>query len=65
MMRFTPIEQLGLKKYLDGTSDIHNDYKYEDFIKMVESGLNATNIAKAFKVDRRTIVHWTNIYEKT
>lgn len=59
------IEDTGLEYYLNRTAPIHNGYGYDDFVKMVESDVNKANLAKAFKVDRKTIYKWLALYNKT
>lgn len=64
-MRYKPpsIEEVGLKKYLNGSKELHNSYGYDDFVRLVESGLNKAGLAKAFQVERATIYKWLAIYE--
>lgn len=65
-MRHKPksIEDIGLDKYLNETKQSHGGWDFKDFKRMHESGLNVSNIARAFLVDRRTINKWITIYEK-
>lgn len=63
------IEEHGLKNYLDETKDIHDNFGYDEFVRMV--GVNPTmpkvdksNLGRTFCVDRRTISSWLEVYEK-
>lgn len=60
------IKKVGLKKHLDDTREYHNGYAYDDFVKMRDphNTVNKVNMARIFKVDRRTIEKWINIYEE-
>lgn len=60
------IEELGLKKYLDDTREIHNNYGYDDFVKMLtqEKPMGKSSLAKMFNVERNTIYRWISVYEK-
>lgn len=64
-MRYRPpsIEDVGLKKYLNQSKETHNGYGYDDFVRLIESGLNKAGLAKAFQVERSTIYKWLAIYE--
>lgn len=66
MARHIPqtIREVGLKNYLTKTKTLHNDFGYEEFVKMAEEEVNKSNIAKAFKVDRRTVASWLEVYEQ-
>jgi hypothetical protein len=66
MPRYKPptIANTGLSNYLDSTRVEHNGFSYVEFTKMVDNKLNASNIARAFGVDRRTIIKWVVILEK-
>ena len=48
---------------IDRNPERHNHFTYIDFSRMIDAGLNNTNIAKAFKVDRRTVAKWRKVYE--
>lgn len=54
---------MGLKSYLNATSDYHNNFTYDDFIRLYKLDLNMANMAKAFGVDYRTIKYWITIHE--
>lgn len=60
-MRYKPpsIRQKGLAMHF---KEIDKDYPL--FCLMVERGMNPTNIAKWFKVDRRTAMAWTKIFHE-
>lgn len=66
MPRYKPpkIEDIGLEKYLDGSMADHGGFNYFAFHRLVENGVNTANIARAFKVDRRTVDKWIAIYKK-
>jgi hypothetical protein len=65
-MKYKPpsIEEIGLDIYLDSRKEDHNDFGYHEFMKMVENEVNPTNIAKAFNVDRRTVIKWVQVYNQ-
>ena len=63
-MRTQSIRKLGLKKHLEATKTIHNNFGYDNFVVMLASGVNVSNIAKAYNVDRRTVVKWLQIYKE-
>lgn len=58
------IKEKGLRSYLDNTVELHNGCNYEEFVKRVDLGEPMSIIARAFKVDRRTIMKWVSIYEE-
>lgn len=64
-MNYRPmsIKREGLSKYLQRTSDRHNGFAYDEFLKLVEAKVTAANLAKAFKVNRVTITKWLHIHE--
>lgn len=65
-MKYKPpsIQEIGLKEYLSRTSNQHMHFGYDAFVAMVEQDVNPTNIARAFNVDRRTVVKWLEVYKK-
>lgn len=58
------IKEKGLKDYLDNSAALHNGNGYEEFAKRVKLNEAMTVMARAFKVDRRTIMKWVVIYEQ-
>lgn len=58
------LEEIGLDTYLDSTKEQHNGFDYSAFKRMYESGVNASNMARSFNVDRRTVAKWVIVYEK-
>jgi hypothetical protein len=72
MPRYIPpkIEERGLRSHLDFTRQNHNDYGYDDFVKMVSRDpngvrrVNPANVARLFGVDRKTVIRWIEILEK-
>lgn len=65
-MKYKPktIDEIGLEKYLNQTIDKHNGFTYDGFINMIKTDVNQTNIARAFKVDRRTVSRWIEVYHQ-
>jgi len=65
-VRFLPpsIRRQGLKMYLDNTSNRHNGWDYEAFCKLYNSKVNPSNLARAFKVDRSTMLHWIEVHKE-
>jgi DNA invertase Pin-like site-specific DNA recombinase len=65
-MRHIPpsIESIGLERYLNEKVESHNNFGYQDFVIMLEQKLSKSSIAKAFGVNRNTIIKWIAIYEK-
>ena len=68
MPRYIPpsIESIGLKKHLEATKQKHNDYGYDDFVKMrsTKPPVNPVNMARIFTVDVKTIKSWIAIYNR-
>lgn len=62
MTQAKSIRRVGLKNHLDQTAHHHNNFSYDDFVSMLNSNVNKTNIAKAFKVTRLTVMKWIVIY---
>lgn len=60
MKRYIPpkIEDIGLEEYLNNTKHKHSGYDYSQFVSMLDKGVNKSNIARLFGVDRKTIVKW-------
>jgi hypothetical protein len=58
------IEDVGLRKYLDDTTDKHNGHDYDYIVPLFEAKVNDTNIGKLYKVDWRTVKSWREIYNK-
>lgn len=65
MMKSIPkaerIADVGLRAYLDKTKDEHNDLGYDNFVSMINSGVNKSNLGRAFGVNRDTIYRWIRI----
>lgn len=57
------IQEEGLQPYLDRTRVRHNNLGYPDFVRLVKSGVDKANLARAFNVDRHTIYKWLEVYE--
>lgn len=52
------IDELGLEKYLEATTDFHNGLGYIDFIDLLNLKVPKTEIAKKFNVSKVTIHSW-------
>ncbi len=63
--RFRPqtIDDIGLVAWLDQTKDKHKGLGYDEFVKRLTLGVNKSNIARMFNVDRSTILRWAIAYE--
>lgn len=57
------IREIGIDKYLDSTSQEHNNFGYMDLKVMVAQEVNTSNMARAFGVNRKTMAKWLEIYE--
>ncbi len=62
-MRYRPttIREKGLQSHLDTQSKNHNNFGYNDFVTMYTNGVNISNIARAFGVNRNTVRKWVLI----
>lgn len=58
------IRSQGLQIFLDTNAEKHNGLGYKQFYLFLESKVNITNIARAFKVSRPTAVNWLEIYHE-
>jgi len=65
-VRFLPlsIRRQGLEKFLDGTTQKHNGWAYADFVKLYDGKVNPSNLARAFYVDRATMLHWIEVHKE-
>lgn len=65
-MRFKPksLQEIGLRQHLNKTKAIHNGYGYDDFVKLIDAGVNKANLARAFGVVEVTIYKWLEVYEE-
>jgi hypothetical protein len=58
------IEQQGLQKYLDGSTDIHNNQGYVDFAFYIIHRVPVSAIGRMFFVNRKTVEKWRNILKE-
>lgn len=57
------IAKEGLRSYLDRTKDQHNDLEYADFVRLFDSKVNKSNLARAFNINRKTLTKWLGVYQ--
>ncbi len=62
--QFQGIRDVGLPTFLNETKDKHNGFGYDHFAVMANSGVNSSNLARAFNVTRQTINKWLDIYKE-
>ncbi len=64
-MRYKPpgIKGMGLQQWLDASKERHDDHGYDDFVEMRKKGINKSNIAYMFRVDRRSVTRWAELYD--
>lgn len=58
------IRKDGLKKYLNRTKGDHQKLGYTEFVTLVTSEVNISNLARAFSVSRNTVRKWVEIYHE-
>ena len=58
------IEKIGLKAHLESSRSRHNDYGYAEFINLLERQVNKVNLARIYRVNRKTIDRWVEVHKK-
>lgn len=58
------IKNMGLKGYLESTTVMHNGLGYGEFVARIKLESPKTKIAKKFKVEKKTIYRWIEVYEE-
>lgn len=67
-MLWTPISEKGLKNHLDQTKQMHNNYGYDDFVRLIqreedEGEFSKSKIANLFNISRVTLDKWIEIHD--
>ena len=65
-MRFLPpsIKLEGLEVFLNRTMQKHNMFDYSVFCRLYDAKVNPSNLARAFRVDRKTILRWIKVHKE-
>lgn len=58
------IRDEGLTSYLNSTRTKHKGFGYDEFVTLVQSKVNVSNLARAMGVTRPTIESWLTIYRE-
>lgn len=62
------IEHVGLKAHLNATRGEHNNFGYDDFVRIVEDSKGGrpskASMASIFNVSRHSMTKWLDIYNK-